>query len=983
MTDDSTASKELQQKLEYYHKVINSMKDGYLVHCNGIIREVNDQLSRIIGISPSEIIGRHFSEFVDKNDRELIEFNIQNNFPAPYEIRTRRGDGETLYLELLGGPIAGTERGRVVIVRDITEKKKIETILRDNEEKFRALTDQSILGIYTIEDGKIGYANDLILQLTGYSREEILLWEINGFLNLVHPDDRPFVERQALIKMSGDCVHAIPNYDFRIITKSGELRWVSLYSKSVRVSNRNIVMSAMLDITEKKAFEEELKFNKKKYEQIVNSTSDIIYTLDLKGNIIYCNPAAYKTTGYSETDLVGKSYLDFVREDYKKTVFQFYRNQNQKRIPSTYMEFPILTKDGDEIWIEQNVQITFSGKDISGYHIVCRNTTIRKRAEMALSESESRFRLLADATFDGIIIHDANGIIIANQAFFRMSGYNPLQVIGKNLLEYITLEHHDIYLKNTLNRYQHPFEVDLINNDGHILPVELRCDTIIFQGDEMTVLAVRDLSLLKESQRRFEQITRNMVDIICQIDRKGIIEYISTPRRMTGYEVSEVVGHSLFEFVHADDVETINSVIKQVLIEKQDPVPLELRVRHANKSFIWVEVTGNVTSWNNEIVGAVFNIRDISERKRSEFLELHDEFTNLLNLKGFERKLSEEILATEKSDKFFAVMTIDLSREELDKIRHRNPGFGNDMVNILIQDIADSLSDIFFKRDSIARTDECEFTVLLPLQTYQKVEDEAIKIVNKAIKHFSRDFRGQTKLDVSIGLSIYPTDYKSSKPGNPSKVLSTSRQAAKTARDNRKPYMFYDERLHRELIEKLDLEKDLRLATGKLAISKAFKIFYQPRINMQGRIVGLEALMRWMHPQRGLLPPSSFITISEETGMIQLIEDEILRRACHQLKLWHKITPDLQLSVNISPRHLNETLLSSLKVLLEKTGIPPHLLELEIIEREVVKDESITILNQIKGLGCHLAIDDFGTEYSALAKLPALPDIINTVKLDK
>jgi diguanylate cyclase (GGDEF)-like protein len=315
---------------------------------------------------------------------------------------------------------------------------------------------------------------------------------------------------------------------------------------------------------------------------------------------------------------------------------------------------------------------------------------------------------------------------------------------------------------------------------------------------------------------------------------------------------------------------------------------------------------------------------------------------------------------------------------DLDNFKTVNDTLGHMAGNELLKIIGDLMRNDMKDFESVARIGGDEFVFLLSsVNSMEKISDfakEIMKLVKKPLIISNKEFH----LTASIGIALYPDDGKDF--NTLMKNADIAMYNAKGQGKNR--YEFFTKEMNSGLMEKLELEESLRLAIK----NNEFKVLYQPQINIEtGKIDGMEALVRWIHPQKSIISPIKFIPLAEATGLIIAIGNIVLHEACMQNKLWQQAgyTP-LRVAVNLSAKQFEqENLVEIIKKVLEDTGLEPKWLEIEITESILMKnlDFSIGVLNNLRNMGIHVSLDDFGTGYSSLNYLKRLP--INTLKIDK
>jgi diguanylate cyclase (GGDEF)-like protein/PAS domain S-box-containing protein len=365
-------------------------------------------------------------------------------------------------------------------------------------------------------------------------------------------------------------------------------------------------------------------------------------------------------------------------------------------------------------------------------------------------------------------------------------------------------------------------------------------------------------------------------------------------------------------------------------------------------------------------------IQDISDHKNAEekitYLAYHDTLTGLPNRFMFTEKLKQFI----ESHRHIAVLFIDI-----DQFKKINDTRGHTIGDQLLQQVAQRLINCVRKEDIVARLGGDEFTVILPTKSKTKVAQVAERIVAEIRNPY---YIGDSEfyLRTSIGISLYPTDGENIETLIKNSDIAMYR-SKELGGDN---FEFFTSSLNRSLEEKVNLERLLHTALA----NNEFVMYYQPQIDLRtGQIFGAEALIRWVHPQRGLIPPDQFIPIAEETGLIVPIGDWALRTACIQAKKWNREDGHpFHIAVNLSVKQfIANGIVVSVDRIIRETGLNPNLLELELTESIFLQNtESVAAtMNQLKNLGVRISIDDFGTGYSSLAYLKDFP--IDSLKIDR
>jgi diguanylate cyclase (GGDEF)-like protein len=356
-----------------------------------------------------------------------------------------------------------------------------------------------------------------------------------------------------------------------------------------------------------------------------------------------------------------------------------------------------------------------------------------------------------------------------------------------------------------------------------------------------------------------------------------------------------------------------------------------------------------------------------------EHLAYHDQLTGLPNRPLFMDRLIVSLAQAHRAQQKLAVFFLDL-----DRFKDINDSLGHTVGDTLLKGVAERVRRCTREGDTVARFGGDEFTLLIP--KIESIEDAA-KIAQKIIETLKIPFLVNDRelfVTTSIGVSIYPSD--GSDPETLVRNADTAMYRAKEqGRDN---YQLYAPAMNAQAVERLALENLLRKALSQ----KELTLFYQPQIDAATRaIVGLEALVRWQHPEMGMVSPAHFISVAEKSGLIVPIGEWVLRTACHQLKTWQrKIDPEITVAVNLSARQFQQPdLVAMIRSAIDETGIEPSSLEVEITESNAMQNAEHTmyILRELKAIGVRISMDDFGTGYSSLNYLKRFP--IDTLKLDR
>jgi len=497
---------------------------------------------------------------------------------------------------------------------------------------------------------------------------------------------------------------------------------------------------------------------------------------------------------------------------------------------------------------------------------------------------------------------------------------------------------------------------------------------IALQAEKQVRLMTREL---RDSEERFRTMTERMRDIFTILSPDGRALYVSPAvRDVLDYEPEKMMGKSLFDLLHPQDLDAVQYQFGQVVKGEEMVRPIEFRMRHNDGSWRMLEAFARNELANSAVAGIIVHSRDITEHKQSQQLiwnlAHHDALTGLPNRSLLQDRLSQAIHQAHREGHKLAVLFLDL-----DHFKHINDSLGHHVGDVLLQTAAQRIGQCLREGDTVARLGGDEFVVLLPVfQTDSDVMLVADKVLEALNQPFDIDSH-QLHIGVSIGISQYPRDAQ--EPGQLMRMADAAMYHAKA--NGRNNAQFFNEQIDSVARERLQVENGLRQALQQ----QELRLYFQPLVHLEsGRVVGMEALIRWEHPQRGLLSPANFVDIAEDSGLIMQIGEWILSEACRQTKTLLDRGHGLQVAINLSARQIESGVLHQTVLnVLRTTGLPAQHLKLEITERSMISniEETSLLLDKLRNLGLQIAIDDFGTGYSSLSYLKRFP--IDTLKIDQ
>jgi len=620
----------------------------------------------------------------------------------------------------------------------------------------------------------------------------------------------------------------------------------------------------------------------------------------------------------------------------------------------------------------------------------------RHRVERALRLETHRFEQLYENTPLAILVSDDDDNVIAvNPAFESLFGFSRTEVISNQINDLITpperVDEASWLSRRTFGGETVAQRTVRLRKDGTPVPVQVFGVPVIQDGKVELVYGIyvdqterlRAEAALRESKEKFRSLAEQSLQGIFVIKHGAMVYANKMMSDITGFELSEFLQFDqpqLERIIHPADRPFVIAAANGFQLGDGRVSPQsEYRLITKQGSVKWVLQQTRTVRFDGEL-GVEGVLVDITKRKHAEeqLLQstLHDPLTGLPNRASFHDRVDLAMeRASGRDESPFAVLFLDLDRFKL-----INDGYGHQAGDRLLVEIAHRLRRAVRPGDTVARLGGDEFTVLIPdVQGQSEAESVAQRIHDSLSKPFQvGDQEVFTSASTGIALSSVRYD-------NPDEILRDADIAMYRAKaEGRARHFVYDESMHPMVLSQLQLENDLRRALDH----EEFVLHYQPIVNASsGRIVACEALLRWQHPVRGLLPPSEFLSMAEETGLINPIGEWVLLTGCRQASAWMtELNGDGSpaVSINLFSRQFSRLeLVVYIQKVLEEMQLPADLLQLEITESAIidVPELAIDVMHRLRSLGVKVHLDDFGTGYSSLAYLQRFA--IDTLKIDR
>jgi diguanylate cyclase (GGDEF)-like protein/PAS domain S-box-containing protein len=873
------------------------------------------------------------------------------------------------------------------IVADIAEP--IDTQLRSD--LLAALVRCSDDAIYSVSpEGVIQSWNDAAERIYGYCAAEILQKPVS----LLSPPGRANQTSEILEKWKFGA--EVKNLELVRQSKNGREILIQLNVSPI-VNPAGTVLGAVTisrDITEKRHSEMALRESERQYRTLFETSNTALYIYNAATLLITAvNKAAIEQYGFSEQEFVGKSVTEIRPET---DIPAFLQDVSRSRIalqPNRGL-WKHRTKTGAIIDVEIVCNhLEFNGND--SILVAAHNVTERMRSEAAQQDSMNKYRVLFEDCGDANWLMDEETALDCNSAARQMFGYDigaampkpyemspPQQSDGTPSETAAKLKIAAAFLSG-----RERFEWLHQRRNGEVFPAEVCLTALTLTGRRVLLATVRDITERKRAEEALlfknallEAQAESTIDGILAVDASDRI-ILANKQLQIDFDLSdELISQGDDAKLREHVVGTIQGPeeflekIKYIESHRDEKSYDEIRLKNGK---IFDRYTAPLIDATGQYRGRISYHRDITERKAAEeriqFLAYYDALTELPHRALLQDRMEIALADARRRGEKIAVMFLDL-----DQFKAINDLFGHAFGDILLKEVAKRIRSCGREQDTVARVGGDEFVLLV--KGAKHAADAAIA-AERLIAALKASFviQGQSLyVSCSVGVSMFPQH------GADSETLIRNADAAMfcAKSEGRNKVRFFTDEMNADAQERLSMDKNLRQALE----SDEFFLEYQPQIDIEtGTITGLEALIRWRHPELGLVPPDRFISIAENNGLIVPIGEWVLKTACAQAKKWQDdgLAP-VTVAVNVSAVQFRQEGFADLvKQVLAETGLAPEYLELELTETLLLSNVDVVFatLQDLKDVGLQLAIDDFGTGYSSLSYLKQFP--VGKLKIDR
>ena len=1013
ITARKRAEATLRESEARYRVVTESASDAILtIDGDQTILFVNAAAEKIFGYTIGEMLGSKLFMLVPERFRDAHATGMKVYRETKerriswqgVEVPGRHKNGSEVPLEITFGEIVNDGKHLfTAVIRDITERKRIKEELENNLSLLSSTFEATNDGILVVDrENRIVTHNQKFVEMAQLPREVIESMDNSKVINYVLDQ---LSEPQSFLDMTRRLI-LNPEIQGCDVVKFKSGKTFERYSHP-RVLGGEIAgrVISFRDITERERAEDTLRESESLLaaaQRITHLGSWELDLADLKNllnNEARWSDETYRIFGYEpgQFEVSGEIFYNAVHPDDRERVGRmFIEAIKQKKIYK--IEHRVILPDGGERIVLGQAELTFdkrTGKPLKMFGTV-QDITERKSVEALIQQSEEKYRSILETIEEGYFETDLEGVFtFYNQALGNVLGYDTDELLGMHYRNYVDHRNAKKLLVAYVKVYRTGQPIselswEVIRQDGtrRFLESSIKLMhnsagvAVGFRGIARDVTErQRTEEALRESEVKYRLLIENTSEGLLQVSASDLTLFVNNRFcEMVGYSADELVNRNWTQMLLDDDG---RESIRQANERRRRGISdrYEIKLRRKSGELFWVIIGGSpMFDHNGVITGSIGVFSDISERKRAEEQLLHDAFhdglTALSNRALFMNHLRLTVeRCKSRHNSPYAVLFLDF-----DRFKIVNDSLGHAEGDKLLVQIARRLEAATRTGDLVARLGGDEFVVLL---NELVAENEAVLIAERIQSHLKNPFDlsgNKIFITASIGIALSSAGCQSAEDMVRDADIAMYRAKTK----GKAQYQVFDRSMHVQASKRLSFETEMHRALER----EEFLLHYQPIINLETeKLQGFEALVRWKHPERGMIPPFEFIPAAEENNLILPLGDWILRESCRQMRQWqndYPETPLLTVSVNLSSKQfLQPDLTEQVTRALDASGLDPGSLKLEITESHVMENTEMAIrtMNNLKILGVELSLDDFGTGYSSLSYLHRLP--VSYLKIDR
>ncbi|HEY8816554.1 MAG TPA: EAL domain-containing protein [Candidatus Dormibacteraeota bacterium] len=881
-------------------------------------------------------------------------------------------------------------------------------------------------GVVITEGGRFVAGNAAYQALTGYTSDELAAF--GSLIELAPAAEQQHLNEQLAMQFQGGVVPF--RYESALITKEGRRIQVETAVRSLSAEGNHRLIGLVHDITDRHRSEVAERDSERRFRTLFEQAQAAMAFAGLDGHIFSVNPAFYDWLGYTEGELRSMSLFDVTHPDDVAKTQDAWRQVMAGEAPGFRFDVRFIRRDGQSLWADVNARVVRDegGKPLH-FQTVAVDIGDRKRNEVLQA---ARFAvthaLVTSPGWEAAAPNVLEGLCMALD--WELAEYWEVDASreamhfiaawkrpGRDTSAYEATASEVTYkrgegLPGRVWEAGAPMSVADLAADGSaraaaavaaglhgIAGFPVRSGRRVVgmislytwaarELDEGLVAVMNDVGsqtgefverkraevALQDSEKRMRSVLDNVSDGLATIDHAGVIESANPAVvKLFGYEEHELVGQPAEILIATTHRSGFTNYLQHRLTQD---IPISaahesMGKRKSGSLFPLEFVVSSMQVGSRHLF--IATMRDISERKAHtdalEYQALHDALTGLPNRSLFGDRLRQALLSARRNQNMFGVLLLDL-----DRFKDINDALGHDRGDTLLQEVTARLRGVLRATDTIARLGGDEFAVLT---TDAKHPDDVVATARKILAALEGPFAiadQMVETGASIGIALYPVH-----GDDPTTLLRRADVAMYMAKRSGGGHAVYAPEQEAQTLRRSGLGGELRrsIPQGELVLQ------YQPQLSLAtGAIQGMEALVRWNHPREGMLPPDRFLPLAEEMGIIHPLTAWVMDNALTQLRKWLAQGLDVTMSVNVSPRSIEDHSLEEMVArALESANVAPHRLTLEITEGVAMAAAAGKVLARLSEMGIRLSLDDFGTGYSSLLYLMRLP--VNEIKIDR
>ena len=1004
----------LRRSQENLAITLDSIGDGVIAtDPQGIVTRMNAAAQRLTGWLLADARGRPLQEVfrvVDAGTRAPVEDLVQRAIAQGEATAPTQGsillarDGSQYRIADKAAPILDHQhkvRGVVLVFSDVTRQHAIQSSLNEAYHFSRQVLRGLPVGL-NVRDLERRYRewNPAMARIVGAPPEQVL----GKTLAEAFPDQPP--ELQAVIQDAtarAERGELVVRPDIALDGPSG-LLWTSATHSPLRNAAGEIVgtLTVVRDITARRLAEQALRDSEENLAITLQSIGDAVIATDAEGLITRMNPVAERMTGWRLQEARGWPLSE---------VFRIVHSDTRAPMPDPVQRVlaageivglanhtSLLTRQGGEHQIADSAApIRDSQGRIVGVVLVFSDVSAQYRLQREVQDSENRYRMLVESSPVGVVVHQEGVITYANAMARRILGADSADAVtGRSFLDFVHVDDRPRALEPARALAEEgvlPPMVELryIRLDGAVIDVQAQAIPVEVQGRQAIQVSVMDITgrkraerSLRENEERFRALTELSSDWYWEQDAQfRFVRIDGNLQEILGRPNASLLGKTRWE-VQGFGLSQAQWDAHRATLEAHQPFrDFQMHSSDAQGRNLWVSISGApILDANGVFLGYRGVGRDITAERMAadqiHALAFYDALTELPNRRLLIERLKQALAVHARTRRQAALLFIDL-----DNFKTLNDTLGHETGDLLLRQVAQRIVACMRETDTVARLGGDEFVVMLEdlSEDLQEAAQQAEFVGNKILAAFDPAFVLGTRSHrstPSIGITLFGKGGKT--VDDLLKHADLAMYQAKGA--GRNTLRMFDQGMQAAVDRRAEMESELRegLLRGQMRLA------YQPVVQLDGRVIGAEALVRWQHPERGVVSPAEFIPLAESTRLIIPLGQWVLHAACRQLAVWHAEPHMAQLTVavNVSANQFKEPeFVDAVFLALRQSGADPRLLKLELTESLLADnvEDIIAKMTRLREVGIDFSLDDFGTGYSSLSYLKRLP--LAQLKIDQ